>query len=252
MNYHKLQGFVYEKLISPTQFRNIHDKSLYKFFSYSNIFPPSPAKTGDHRYLLFASPDIQLVKSVFQTIKRIMIESKHSINIGEQKYILASARMIDLIIKSRTYCTIYSATPITARIPEANYSKFCIPIELRKNKFLYWRSNLPTDIFIKLIENNMQKKYELFFNEDIGYMFPLIEEFSFLKEVIVHIPVGQSTLKIPASFWQFDFRIIDKVSHKLLHFILDSGVGERNSFGLGFINATGGTKIVEIDRIANN
>ena len=57
-DYHKLQGFIYSKLINSTSFKDIHDNKLsYKYFSYSNIFPPSSVKMGQSRYFLFASPD---------------------------------------------------------------------------------------------------------------------------------------------------------------------------------------------------
>ena len=37
--YHKVQGFVYDKLIANTEFKEIHNLKSYKFFCYSNIFP---------------------------------------------------------------------------------------------------------------------------------------------------------------------------------------------------------------------
>lgn len=57
INYHhKLQGFIYN-LLRDTQYCSLHDKKRYKFFSFSNIFPPNDSKTGDVKQLLISSPD---------------------------------------------------------------------------------------------------------------------------------------------------------------------------------------------------
>ncbi|MGB0026289.1 MAG: hypothetical protein WBP64_05575 [Nitrososphaeraceae archaeon] len=61
--YHKVQGFVYDKLIANTKYRGMHDSNTYKFFCFSNIFPSTLVKSGQIRRLLFSSPNIDLVKS---------------------------------------------------------------------------------------------------------------------------------------------------------------------------------------------
>jgi len=224
MIYHKLQGFVYGTLISSTPFKNLHDSSSYKFFSYSNIFPPMPlVKSGDHRYLLLGSPNHEFIKSVSRTVKAI-IECGKTVNIGDQTYTLVSARLIKHRINS-TKCVIQTSTPIMGRIPEKSYSQFQIPVQYRKAKFLYWRRYLPADILIKLIEDNMRRKYESFYNIKIDYKindtFHMIEEFTFIKEVIVHLPIGYSTLKVPTSFWKFHCDTSGPEQRRILHFILD-------------------------------
>jgi CRISPR/Cas system endoribonuclease Cas6 (RAMP superfamily) len=48
MQYHKLQGFIYSKLINQSQFKDIHDLKTYKyvfFIKYVN-------KLGVFRYLI--------------------------------------------------------------------------------------------------------------------------------------------------------------------------------------------------------
>lgn len=43
--HHKLQGFVYG-LIEGTPYMKLHDRRGYKFFCFSNIFPP---RVSNHR-----------------------------------------------------------------------------------------------------------------------------------------------------------------------------------------------------------
>lgn len=53
--YHKVQGFVYDKFIANAKYRGMHDSNTYKYFCFPNIFPPSVAKRGQSRRLLFSS-----------------------------------------------------------------------------------------------------------------------------------------------------------------------------------------------------
>lgn len=239
MDYHKLQGFVYDKLINTTEFSNIHDSKSYKLFCFSNIFPLHIVKAGEIRNFIFASPNHKLIEAVFNTIKSA-IESKNCIvNIGEQLYELVSAEIIQMIINSNIY-RLQTSTPLTMRIPENKHSDYYIPLQIRKRKFLYWRSNLPTEVLLNLIKNNILKKYRSFYNladdRRLLLLYPFIDEFSLLNEIIIHIPVDTSVLKIPASYWKIQFEIINKDQRKLLEFAIDVGLGERNSMGLGFVN----------------
>ncbi|HET7644243.1 MAG TPA: hypothetical protein VFK40_12090, partial [Nitrososphaeraceae archaeon] len=92
-NYHKLQGFVYEQLISKTSFKDIHNTKTYKYFSYSNIFPNSIVKSGEIKYLIFSSPNYQLIQSIFKIIENILF-NETIISIGEQQYKINSAVLI--------------------------------------------------------------------------------------------------------------------------------------------------------------
>lgn len=247
MDYHKIQGFVYSFLIGSTYHSHIHNHKNYKFFCFSNIFPPSPTKVGDKRYILFASPMRALVEAIFAFIKEIW-ELELPINIGEQSYKLVSASLLKLHVSSK--CVIRTSTPVTVRLPQSRYNHFHVPNMHRKQKFLYWRRNLPVDIFIELVESNINKKFSLFKDNKCEFI-PFIDEFVFLKEVIVHIPVGNTTLKIPASFWKFYFTNLDRAQQELVEFALDCGLGERNSFGLGFINAEQGVNITYLRRVGS-
>jgi CRISPR-associated endoribonuclease Cas6 len=93
--YRKVQGFVYDKLIANTEFKGIHNLKNYKFFCFSNIFPPIIVKSGQLRHLLISSPNLQLVKSIFSHIKENLIDKK-VVNIGEQQYYIKSSRLLEI------------------------------------------------------------------------------------------------------------------------------------------------------------
>ena len=52
--YHKLQGFLYG-LLEGTPYAGLHDGLGYKFFCFSNIFPPQDFKRGDVRHLMISN-----------------------------------------------------------------------------------------------------------------------------------------------------------------------------------------------------
>ena len=62
-DYHKLQGVVY-KLIKNSNQGYIHNKYGYKFFCFSNIFPPGDMKAGDLRNFIISSPNKNLINSL--------------------------------------------------------------------------------------------------------------------------------------------------------------------------------------------
>lgn len=246
-DFHKLQGFMYEHVIGSTAFSSIHDKKNYKFFCFSNIFPPAPVRTGEKRNILFSSPDRSLTEVVFAYMKEAC-EQGRTINIGEQSYKFTSASVIMLSVGEK--CTIKTSTPITARLPERRYCDFAIPEDDRKEKFLYWRKHLPMNILIDLVESNLWKKFVSFTKRGFERM-SLIDEFMFLREIIVHVPIGQNVVKVPASFWKFSFSNLDKNRRTLLEFALDTGLGERNSFGFGFLNVEHGARYTYVRRTGN-
>ncbi|HZA68192.1 MAG TPA: CRISPR-associated endoribonuclease Cas6 [Nitrososphaeraceae archaeon] len=245
--YHKVQGFVYDKLIANTKYRGIHDSNAYKFFCFSNIFPPTIVKVGQTRSLLFSSPNLDLINSVFTHAKEILTGSQ-LINIGEQQYRLKSSALLEARVVENS-CIIRTSTPVTIRIPEKAYHNYNIEEQYRKKKFLYWRSNLSHDIFIRMIFNNLKSKFKRYYNADPVNIESTLQTFVLLKEVIIHIPIHEYTAKIPASFWRFQFNDLKNEHKDFLNFALDIGIGERNSAGLGFLNAEEGTKTALLQRV---
>ncbi len=169
------------------------------------------------------------------------------INIEEQQYRLKSSELLETKITDKS-CVIRTSTPVTVRIPEKAYSIYNIPEQSRKKKFLYWRSNLSHDIFLKMIVNNMKSKFKRYYNREPGNIETTVKLFILLKEIVIHIPVEEFTAKIPASFWRFHFDDINNEHRDLLNFLIDAGLGKRNSAGLGFLNVEEGGTTAQLQR----
>lgn len=249
MTYHKLQGFVFKKLITPTSHKYIHDITTYKYFCFSNIFPRSNVRKGETRKMIFSSPNEDLVEAIYRNIVNMITIGEH-FNIGTQLFQITAARLLKIVLTNNK-CSFHTSTPITVRIPEKSYDVYHIPEDVRKNKFLYWRSGLPIDVFLRLIQYNMQKKFESFFKTKMSTDdFRFIEELSYMKEIIVAVPFDTKTTKFPGSFWSFDCNITNANMIRVINFIIDCGFGERNSYGLGFLNPISGFKTIKVAQVS--
>ena len=188
-----------------------------------------------------------MINAVYDNIREL-VANRTVTNIGNQSYVITSAKMLKTISYGNK-CSITTSTPITVRLSEKGYSKFHIPINFQKKKFIYWRSSLSSSILLKLLEDNIKKKYESFYDTKLSNDLTIIDEFELLKELVVHLPVAESTIKIPSNFWNFSFDTSTKENQSIFTFILDCGLGERNSYGFGFINILQGSKHHVIKKI---
>ena len=78
----------------------MHNSNTYKFFCFSNIFPPTLAKRGQSSRLLFSSPNIDLITTVFSYVKDNLVGNEE-VNIGEQQYHLNSCELIDTKVMTK-------------------------------------------------------------------------------------------------------------------------------------------------------
>jgi CRISPR-associated endoribonuclease Cas6 len=126
---------------------------------------------------------------------------------------------------------IITGTPILIRIPIERLAEFSV--ESAQYKSIYWRSSHPIHLFVDALESNLKKKYQQFTNSQISTQ-RILEKFIFKKQVSTKIYVGNSRIPLIGSLWEFGFS--DTIPKEIQSFALDSGLGERNSLGFGFMN----------------
>ncbi len=225
--YHrKFQGFVYS-LLYDTDYHSLHDKSGYKFFCFSNIFPIGDIKEEDKRNLLLSSPDEKQIDVMESKLNSI---NGKNINIGEMSFQLMGVSRIKPRIENGS--RLVSATPIVIRIPERNYKKYGIDSD---KKYIYWRPEYAFEVFVRQLEENLFKKYNEFHKTNIEE-FPVFEQFIFKKTVVNHILEDNREIKVIGSVWEFAFSHLAKEQKQILEFGIDAGFGERNPLGFGFMN----------------
>ena len=227
--FHRVQAFIYQ-LLRKTEYDFLHDYRGYKFFCFSNIFPIGDFQEGDIRYLLLSSPDkkfIRLLKNKISSLSR----RGEIVRFGDMVFKAKNVKAFNTRVGS--YARIISSTPIVVRIPEKYYNIFNITSS--KSEYIYWRSMYPVEAFIYMVKNNLSKKFELFY----GYKPTLSEMFQdmkFKKEVALLLNIDGVDYNVVGSIWEFYYGYIDNSLRKFLKFSVDTGFGERNSYGFGFMN----------------
>jgi len=230
--FNKLQGVIYN-LLRDTEYGILHNKSGYKFFCFSNIFPVGDMKSGDVRNLLISSPDKLFIKFLKDKLNELSNDNK-LLNIGEMQFKVEAISLIKP--KLRRGCRLISATPIIIRIPEKNYEKYGIPEKFRKKRYVYWRKEYSFEAFVKQLEENLIKKYNEFYKTNFQIE-RIFEIFKFRKGPIInHVIIDGKEQILVGSLWEFLFSYLSKEQKKILEFGIDCGFGERNSLGFGFIN----------------
>jgi len=228
MYHHKLQGFLYG-LLSDTSYRQLHDERGYKFFCFSNIFPSVDMREGDLRRFLFSSPDAGLVKVLAEQLNKHIGER---VNVGETSFCLKHFSVLEPRVGRS--CVLAAGTPIVVRIPRANYARYGIKPP-KDYECVYWRKQYPFDAFVKQLEDNLFKKYNSFYGTRLE-AFPIFEQFTFQKQVCNHLVIDGREIKIFGSIWRFPTSGLSEERWRILQFGLDSGFGELNSTGFGFMN----------------
>ncbi|MFW6117721.1 MAG: CRISPR-associated endoribonuclease Cas6 [Thermoproteota archaeon] len=230
MYHRKLQGLLYG-LLRDTPYSGLHDQEGYKFFCFSNIFPPRDVTEGNRRSLLVSSPDKELVK-VFEGKFRDFQDKNVNLNIGEWSFQVDSVKTFDLSIGKS--CKLVTGTPIVIRISENRFEQYHIHPD-KDYEYVYWKKRYPLGVFIRQLEENLFKKY-IQFHGSTEESFTVFQELKYRKQVCNHVPIHGREVKMIGTLWEFQFHNLNKKQRKILKFGIDAGFGELNSLGFGFMN----------------
>jgi CRISPR-associated endoribonuclease Cas6 len=230
LEYHKLQGYVY-RLLADSGFPLLHDKSGYKPFCFSNIFPYGDMTHGDLRTFIIASPSEAIIRNLAELV---IARKSFPIHIGDFSFSLADLKVFPTTLRGPSN-RVTSGTPILLRIPEKNYDLYEIPEAERRARYVYWRPQISFEAFIKQLTENLIKKYNQFYGTQIG-SYPLFQEFLFKKTVHTRYIINGKSYGAAGSMWDFSWSHMDDLQRRIIEFGIDAGFGERNSMGFGFVN----------------
>lgn len=235
--YHKdLQGLVYS-LLRGSAYDN-HNNHGYKFFTFSNVFPFSEIRKNDQRNLIIASPNEDFI-SYFKE----QLEYLQDIRIGQMKFKVDYCNKLDIKLPDYDTFNLITGTPIITRIHRYRYEEAGALELVDGYDSIYWRSNHPVELFINQLEDNLVKKYDEYHHrleEDYEPQerSPVFYSCKFLKQIATKVSTGTDLQKatVIGTNWQFLFN----GASELARFALDTGLGELNSLGFGFMNVKRG------------
>lgn len=230
--YHKdVQGLIYS-LLHGSAYDN-HNKQGYKFFTFSNIFPFSSIRKNDQRNLIIASPNGDLVSYIKERLEYLQ-----NIRIGQMKFKVDYCNKLDIRLPENDAFSLITGTPIIIRVHRYRYEE-ADALELAKGyKSIYWRSDHPVDLFINQLEDNLFNKYNEYYHKLEGdepeERSPVFYSCKFLKQVATRVSsgIGLQQATVIGTNWQF----LLNGANELVQFALDTGLGELNSLGFGFMN----------------
>jgi len=242
LTYHRnIQGLIYN-LIRDSTYASLHDKQGCKYFSFSNILPPTRIiHEGSRKSLLVASPDKAFITAIMNKLRDIIGQT---MRIGEMIFALEGFEPLQPSVREDwNECMISAGTPIVVRVPRRRCKEYMIT-PARDYPYVYWRKEFNSVAFVKQLEENLYKKYFQYLGlkkEPLS----ILERYRFKKQVAVPLQIKGGGTTVIGTLWDFQFSRLDKERRDVLQFGLDAGFGEMNSLGFGFMNL----KVDEIWRL---
>lgn len=234
MQYHyHLQGFIYN-LLKGSKYDYVHDKDGYKFFCFSNIFPAYDLKEGQQRTLIVSCPDDEFIQYLYDVLTKPW---NRTVAVGSMKFHLADLEKISTAVPN-SHVRLITGTPVITRIKRAAFLERGVEPK-GKYDVVYWRSDYPIDLFMTAITKNLLQKYRSF-SEHQGREFQesppaiLFEKFMLKKQVSTRVEMKDRLQVLIGTLWELETS--GSIDRGLVNFMLDSGIGERNSLGFGFLN----------------
>ena len=123
-----------------------------------------------------------------------------------------------------------------------NYDKFIssTPVVLfednTKNQYYSFNNNPDFNFFFERLKDNAVKKYNAFTGLDFTLENDLFESFEFGREVSVRVTKDGNTFIVIGSLWKNLEANVNKENRNFYRFLLDVGLGEKNSLGFGMLN----------------
>jgi len=245
-DYHyNLQAAIYS-LIRDGGLPEVHEKRGYKFFCFSNIFPFGDFKRGVEKDLLVSSPDYAILESI-ERAASAKVRSGRPLVMGELQFVIADVSKPFRISFEGPEVTVRSATPIVMRIPKAKFEEYGITPKLDYD-YVYWRESISFEAFIKQLRDNIAKKVKEYLQgqkinstKQVPYsneetLLPAVVSYKFIRSVAKPITLKGRRQIIIGSIWDITLLAESADQMGTLEIALDSGLGERNSLGFGFMN----------------
>jgi len=218
---HTIQGLIYSHLWG-TEYWERHDEARFKFFCFSDLFPPGDFRGGVDKNLLISSPDGEFVK-----ILRERLEEKERLYLGTIPVELVRVKAFSL----RPTGKFITGSPVVVRLMNG-----------KERKFFSFQHGGSIGYFVKRITENALIKYEAFTGERFELDGPIFDKMvpRVRKGEQVDVYVGMrmhgTSFIIPGSTWRLLEKRITPRNRRFYTFLMDAGIGELNSLGFGFIN----------------
>lgn len=233
--YHRgLAGRIWRGL-DRSEFDDLHDDDRPTGLSFSNPFPFGAISEGDRRTVIVASANNDVLRAIGADLA-----ADREFNIKEMPFTVEEVVGIDPDVgEPGTEGVLETATGLVIRIPPTRFDEY--DIDAPSDTAEFWRPEHSLRPLKTQLENNLDRKHSLFCPEHLpgpsdvaGQTFDgyeLIKTYS----LPVAVTEGVEQTYILSKF-RFEYEVRDDDHRRHLNLALDTGLGERNSLGFGFVN----------------
>lgn len=216
INPYFIHSFIWNSL-RGTEFSALHDKKGFKFFTFSNIFPISDFKENEEKNIIVSSPNKPFLRMLKEKLDEI-----DEFKLGIHHFNLIETKLFNVPLKKRWE----SGTPIV------------LYKDNRNNEYFSFRRHRDLKFFLKRLKENAIKKFISYYKLDSFELEgPIFDSLKLRKEIPIKIRKDRNEFIIIGSLWKLlEKAYFKKGTGKFYRFILDCGLGEKNSFGFGFVN----------------
>ena len=215
VNKHTIQSMLYHHLIG-TKYEDYHNKRGFKFFTFSDIFPAKDFYPEKRYSIIVSSPIRGLIETWYQVFK-----GEKYFYLSDKPFKIESVKKVSLPLKN----SFITGSPIV------------VYEDSQKNRYFSFQRFGDLKFFMERITENAVKKYNAFYDDNFSLNEPIFDILSFKKEVAVNIKIEKDEFSIIGSLWNLLKKTwIEKEDRKFYKFLMDTGLGEKNSLGFGFLN----------------
>ena len=216
-NKHAVQGFIYNMLgDSPYDIR--HDEPRFKFFTFSDFFVDSSGRWT----FVVSSPDGDFVKTLHSSIKE-----HPTIFLGNDEAEVAELKVFSLPLR-RAFQT---GSPIV------------LYRDAQRGEYFKLHEHRDLRFFLDRLKENAEKKYNAFYGDSFhldGPMFDrVLPKVRRNGKLDVYVKVVKEGRPFPVigSNWELLWKERVRAGERRFYrFMMDAGLGEKNSLGFGFLN----------------
>jgi len=216
-NKHAVQGFIYN-MLKGTPYGERHDEPRFKFFTFSDFFTDREGRVN----LLISSPDSEFIKALAEKLN-----GKEKAYIGKNELKIAGVKRF--------------------RLPPREAFQTGSPVVLyhnaEKNEYFKLHEHRDLRFFLERLKENAEKKYAAFYGEEFHLEGPIFDRIipklrrNGKLDVYVKVVKNGKPFPVIGSNWELlEKTKISRGERKFYRFIMDAGLGEKNSLGFGFLN----------------
>lgn len=223
------------RALEGSEFDSRHDEEQPAGLCFSNPFPPRDMTEGDERTLLVAAPERAMLSVITNDF-----DNNRELNIGEMPFEVTDVSLLAPDVgEPGTRGVLDTGTGVLARIPPWRCEEY--GIETDGENATFWEPEHTIEPLKTQLENNLDQKHDLFCPDDLPgpteRSNDLFNSYELIKTFAVPVTVTQGVeMTYILSKWRFGYEVKDDHHRRHLNLALDTGIGGRNTLGLGFLN----------------